>query len=507
MLRTMRESSKWLMWVVILGVGAVFVLYLGIGGGFRGGGGADTVVDVDGRRYTVRDVYRVRQRQEAEYRRALGDDFDSVSAADFLDEMAASMLMRTALLAREAEQMGLRASDEEIRGYLRRLPGAVDDAGRLDQAAITSYTEREYGSLRRFQEVMRDELLIQKVARLLSETAAVSEAEARDSLRHRREEVRIAFVRFDGSKPPEDLEVSDAELEAFSVSDPERVRAAYDERSAEYDRPEQVRARHILVRVPEDADAETEAAARERMGAIVKRIREGADFVDVALEVNEDPGSKDQGGDLGFFPRGRMVKPFEEAAFSLEPGVISEVIRTSHGLHLIRVEERQAAMVVPFEEVRDEIARDLIRSDQAVELARAQAEELATAVREGRSLLDEARKAGLSIERTEAIRRRPDSYVPGLGSAPELVTAAFALPEERPSSAEIFPVQDDQFVLIQLLERTEPAAEEIEALVDGERERMLTERRAQLEQSWIADRRDSLADRGKLFYSLEALGR
>jgi peptidyl-prolyl cis-trans isomerase D len=494
MLRTMRESSKWIMWLVILGVGAVFVLYLGIGGGFRGGGGADTVVDVDGRRYTVRDVYRVRQRQEAEYRRALGDDFDSVNAADFLDEMAASMLMRMALLAREAEQMGLRASDEEIRDYLKRVSGAVDESGHLDKATIKDFAEREYGSVRRFQEALRDELLVKKIGRLLSESVAVSEAEAREAVRHQREEVRIAFVRFDGSKPPEDLEVSDAELGAFLAGAPERVRAAYAERSAEYDRPEQVRARHVLVRVPEDADAETEAAARERIDAIVERIREGADFVDLALEVSEDPGSKDEGGDLGFFPRGRMLEPFEEAAFSLEPGVISEVIRTSHGFHLIRVEEKRAAMVVPFEEVQDQIARDLIRSDQAVGLARARAEELAAAIRDGRSLLDEARKAGLSIERTEPIRRA-------------LVTAAFALSEEQPSSAEILPVQDDQFVLIQLLERTEPDAEEIEAVAEGERERMLTERRAQLEQAWIADRRDSLADRGKLFYSLKPLER
>jgi peptidyl-prolyl cis-trans isomerase D len=495
------------MWLVILGVGAVFVLYLGIGGGFRGGGGSDTVVDVDGRRYTVRDVYRVRERQEAEYRRALGDDFDSGSAADFLDEMAASMLMRMALLAREAEQMGLRASDEEIRDYLKRVSGAVDESGHLDKATIKDFAEREYGSVRRFQEALRDELLVKKIGRLLSESVAVSEAEAREAVRHQREEVRIAFVRFDGSKPPEDLEVSDAELGAFLAGAPERVRAAYAERSAEYDRPEQVRARHVLVRVPEDADAETEAAARERIDAIVERIREGADFVDLALEVSEDPGSKDEGGDLGFFPRGRMVEPFEEAAFSLEPGVISEVIRTSHGFHLIRVEEKRAAMVEPFEEVQDQIARDLIRSDQAVGLARARAEELAAAIREGRSLLDEARKAGLSIERTEPIRRRPDGYVPGLGAVPALVTAAFALTEEQPSSAEILPVQDDQFVLIQLLERTEPDAEEIEAVAEGERERMLTERRAQLEQAWIADRRDSLADRGKLFYSLKPLER
>jgi peptidyl-prolyl cis-trans isomerase D len=495
------------MWLVIIGVGAVFVLYLGIGGGFRGSGGADTVVDVDGRRFSVRDVMRVRQRQEAEYRRALGDGFDASSAAEFLDEMAASTLLRLALMAHAAERLGLRASDEEIRRYLKQISGAVDESGRLDKEVITSYAEREYGSVRRFQEALRDEILVQKIGRLLAESVAVSEAEAREALLHDREEVRIAFVRFDGSVPPEDLEIPEARLEAFLASNAERVREAYDERAEEYDRPEQVRARHILVRLPDDADAETEAAARETMDAIVKRIREGADFVDVALEVSEDPGSKDQGGDLGFFPRGRMVPPFEEAAFSLEPGVVSEVIRTTHGLHLIRVEEKRAAMVVPFEEVRDEIARDLIRREEAVGLARARAEELASAIRKGHSLLDTARQAMLNIERTEPIRRRPDGYVPGLGASLELVTTAFSLTEENPSSAEIFTVQDDTFVLIQLLERIEPAAEQLEALIDEERERLTVERRAELEQAWMAASRDSLNESGKLFYSLTALER
>jgi peptidyl-prolyl cis-trans isomerase D len=507
MLRIMRKSSKWIMWLVILGVGAVFVLYLGIGGGFRGAGGPDMVVEVDGRRYTARDVYRTRQRQEAEYRRVLGDDFDAGGAAEFLDEMAASTLLRMALLAGEAERLGFRISDEEIRRYLRRIPGTLDDSGRLDQGLITDYAEREYGSVRRFQETLRDELLIQKVARLLSESVAVSEAEARQALRHAREEVRIAFVRFDESEPAGDLEISEADLEAFLTSSPERVRAAYDERSEEYDRPEEVRARHILIRLPEDASAEAEAAARKRMDEIAKRIREGADFADLALESSEDPGSKDQGGDLGSFPRGRMVPPFEEAAFSLEPGAISDVIRTSHGLHLIRVEERRAAKVVPFEEAREEIARDLIRRERAVERARERAEQLASAVREGRSLLEAARQAALPIERTDLIRRRPDGYVPALGAAPELLTAAFALTPEQPSSAEIFTVQGDKLALIQLLERKEPSPEEIEALVGEERSRLTEERKSQLEQSWITARRDSLAERGKLFYSLKALER
>jgi parvulin-like peptidyl-prolyl isomerase len=242
------------------------------------------------------------------------------------------------------------------------------------------------------------------------------------------------------------------------------------------------------------------------MDAAVKRIEEGADFAEVAREASEGPSSE-EGGDLGFFPRGRMVKPFEDVAFSLEPGATSEVVRTSHGLHLIRVEEKKAALVVPFEEVQDEIARDLARREKGLELARERAEELAAEIREGRSLLDVAREVGLNIERTDAIRHSPEGYVQGLGALPELVTAAFALREEQPSSAEIFPLRDYGFVLIQLLERIEPDAEEIENLLEGERERLLTERRAQLEQTWITASRDALAESGKLFYSLKPLER
>jgi peptidyl-prolyl cis-trans isomerase D len=507
MLRTMRESSRWIMWVVIVGVGAVFVLYLGIGGRFRGQGGPGTVVDVDGRRFTARDVFRVREQLEAQQRSALGDAFDAKGASEFLDEMAASMLLRTALLAREAEQMGLRASDEEVRSYVKRWPGATDESGHLDRRALTYHAERNFGTVKRFEEAVRDDLLVQKFNRLLSESVDVSEAEAREALRYRRTEVRIAYVRFDGSKPPENLEISQEKLDAFLTDEAERVRTAYDERSSEYDRPEEVRARHILVKLPEDADAETEAAARARMDKILERIRGGADFADVAMEMSEDPGTRDKGGDLGFFPRGRMVPAFEKVAFSLEPGEMSGVIRTPNGLHLIRVEERRAAMVVPFEEVRDEIARDLIREDAAMGVARKRAEELAAEIRQGHSLLEAARKARLSIERTDAIRHRPDSYIPGLGAAPEVISAAFALSEEHPSSPEIFEVQGDQLVLIQLLERTEPPDEEIEPLVEEERQRLITERRAQLERDWIAKRQDALAKRGKIFYSLKPMER
>jgi len=265
MLRFMRRSSRWVMWIVII-----------------------AVVAVGDRSYDTRDVLRVRQSQEAQLRQNLGDAFDPDAASDYLDQSAASMLLRQALLAREAERMGLTVSDAEIRGYLRELPGAADEEGRLQREVITAYAERNFGSLRRFQEALRDELLAAKASRRIQEAAAVSDAEVRTLLRQERTEVRIAAVVLDAERLRSEVEVPEEAVEAFLTEQPERVREAYEARSAEFDRPEQVRARHILVKVPQGAPEEEVEAARERIGEIRERIAGGADFADVALEVSQD---------------------------------------------------------------------------------------------------------------------------------------------------------------------------------------------------------------------------
>jgi peptidyl-prolyl cis-trans isomerase D len=504
MLRRMRRGSRWLMWLVIVGVGGVFVLYLGIGGGGLAPAPPQTVVAVGDRSFDARDVLRVRRNQEEEYRRILGEGFDSEAAADFLDESAAAALMRLALLARQAEDMGLVVSDEEVRAYLRAMPGVLDEAGRVDRDAIQYYAERQFGSVRRFREALRDELLARKLSRLVGESVAISDAETLDSLRYQREEVSLAIVRL-GSASADDLEPSEEEVVRVLGEESEEIRQAYEARRAEFDRPEQVRARHILVRIPEDGGEEAETRAEARAREILERIREGADFRDVALEVSEDPGSRPEGGDLGFFPRGRMVRAFEDVAFALEPGETSDVVRTVHGFHVIRVEERRPASVVSFEEAREQLARERARESLAREAARAKAEDLATAIREAKSLVEAAREQGIPIERTESIRRQPDGYIPGVGAAPEVMAAAFALDPSSPSDPRPHATREGDFVLIQLLERTTPSDEELVPLVAEERQRLLRERRQAMETAWVQQVRDRLAERGELLFDLTAL--
>ena len=143
--------------------------------------------------------------------------------------------------------------------------------------------------------------------------------------------------------------VDDAEVHAFYVANPDRFRW-----------PEQVRARHILLRVPPDADEATVAAATKRLEGLHERLDAGADFAALAREHSED-GTAAQGGDLGFFARGQMVAPFEAAAFALAPGQVSQVVRSPFGLHLIRVEERRPARTVPEEQAQEQIGTYLQR--------------------------------------------------------------------------------------------------------------------------------------------------
>ncbi len=139
------------------------------------------------------------------------------------------------------------------------------------------------------------------------------------------------------------ISVSDEEVSEFYTNNPEQFK-----------RPETVRARHILRKVQPGADSSSRDEVKKKIGEILKEAESGADFAELAVQYSEGPSAK-RGGDLGFFPRGKMVKPFDEAVFSLEPGKTSGIVETQYGYHIIKVEEKKEAAIVPQEEVADEL--------------------------------------------------------------------------------------------------------------------------------------------------------
>ncbi len=505
MLKFIRGGQRWLTALFVVGVGGVFVFFLGLGGPLSGGGAGGSVVEVGHYQFGLREFERVRESRARFYQEQLGEEFDARALADTLDTLAARELVEQALLAIEAEQLGLTVGRQEIEQFVLASPSFRDESGRFDKELFERYAEYEFGNQRNFMRDQELSLLARKMLRVLSANSRVSAGEAREAVRNELEEVRIAFTVLDAAEAPDDVEISPEEIaRALEERGPE-IEALYAELGERYNAPERVRARHILLNLEKDAAEHQEAFVRSVAETALDRVKGGEDFAKVAAELSQDPGSRERGGDLGFFARGQMIKAFEDVAFSLEPGQVSDIVRTDFGLHVIKVEEHKQALNRPLDEVREEVAEELLRSEAGRAEAQEMAERLAAAIREGQSLVEATRNEELTSERSGWLTRRPDGFVPGLGAAQELLATAFAL-EPGQSSPRLFEV-GDKIALVQLLERSEPEPEEVEPRVSEKREELVLARRSARADTWLRRRRAALLEEGRLHVDLDPLGR
>jgi peptidyl-prolyl cis-trans isomerase D len=504
MLRVIREGQRWLTALFVVGIGGVFVFFLGLGGPLSGPA-IGTVVEVGPHSYGFREFERVRGRREEAIRQRLGDQYDARALSDTLDNLAARELVDQALLAMSAQDLGLAVSKQEIERGVLRDPGFRDEGGRFDKERFDSFTQYEYGSQHNFLQERRLALLSYKMLRLLNDQPQVSDGEVREAVRRQLQEIRIAFVALDTTAAPEGAEVDPEEVARALEARATEIEQLYEDAGSLYDAPEQVRARHVLIEVPRSAEEAAVEAARARAEEARERIEAGEEFATVAAELSEDAGSKPRGGDLGFFARGQMVPEFDAAAFALEPGSMSDLVRTDYGFHVIRVEERREALHRPLEEVREELAQQLLRRELASRRAQEIADRLAAAVAEGRPLEQAAREEELTLERSGWLTQRPDGFVPGLGAAQDLLAAAFAL-EPGESAERVFRV-GNKLALVQSLERKEPGDEEIENRLEETREQLLTEKRNTRAEAWINARRTELIDANELSVDLESVRR
>jgi len=155
-------------------------------------------------------------------------------------------------------------------------------------------------------------------------------------------------------------------ISKITVSD-EEMQQYYEEKKAQFKEPEQVQASHILVQVAPEATQEDKDAAKTKIDAVLAQVKEGKDFAELA-KANSDCPSKEQGGDLGFFARGMMVKPFEDAAFALNEGDVSEVVETQFGYHIIKLTGKKAERDVPFDEVKEQLQKGLLQQKRNTEV-------------------------------------------------------------------------------------------------------------------------------------------
>lgn len=507
LLESFRKGQRWLTLIFVSVIGLVFVFFFGSGGSGLGPSSptGDTIVQLDDVQLSTRDFSREQQNTELRLRQQLGDAYDQIGADRYVDSQALSSMINGVVLAAAAEDMGLHVTTDEVKRVVQTIPSFIDAEGRFSPVAFNNFAEREYGTQRAFIRSFTRSLLGQKLIQLLTSQTTVSDAEIDLQTRYELDEVRIAYVALDDAELPADMTVSDEEIEAFAAEHEDELRTTFNDRFETLSSPERVHARHILVLVGPDATQEEEAAARARAESARTRITAGESFESVAAEVSEDAGTASEGGDLGVFARGDNDPTLDGAAFALEVGAVSEVIRTPFGFHVVQVDEKLPAVDATFESSRTQLALEGARLEKARQLAETRAQELVAAIEAGTSLEAAAAEAELSIERPPAIKRRPDGFIPGLGAASEVMTTAFTLPEGA-SSAEIFDV-DGRRVLIQVLERNRASQDEVIAERAERRERVLVEKQNRTLDAWLSDYRRDLEAEGRLQINAEtALG-
>jgi peptidyl-prolyl cis-trans isomerase D len=198
-----------------------------------------------------------------------------------------------------------------------------------------------------------------------------------------------------------------------------------------------------------------------------------------------------------------MVKEFEDAAFSIEPGTVGELVKTEYGYHIIGVEEHRDAQRRSFEEVSEELAAELMGLEVARTESRAIADRIAEAIRGGASLEDAARAENLTLQRSDRLQRRADGYIPNLGASEAVMAAAFSM-EPGQSSDRVFEV-DGSMALIQVMERFAPDEEAVEAAIDQERTALANQKQQAYLSTWIDQARAKLTEDGDLIVNLAAL--
>jgi len=456
MLKVLRENVKylsWILWVII----ALFVLFIFADFGAGLGGTRDTVswaAKVGGSTISRTEFQHSLRMMDNQYRRQFGEQYNTELAKQLqLPLRALDKTITDKILLREAERIGLKVGDAEVRDAI--LEEFHDDQGRfIGQEQYTQVLQQNGYTVASFEEEIREQLLKQKLVAALRADLYISDAEVEKTYREQVERAKIRYIEVPSSRfgdvavpqsevaaffqqhrqeyrLPEQREGAYLLVEASRLLDQVKVadadlQAYYDAHRDEWKQDEQVSASHILLQVN---DKRTDAQAREQMEAIKKRIDNGEDFATVARQVSEDPASKASGGDLGWFARGRMVKEFSDAAFSATPGRLVGPIKSPFGYHLLKVTGRRPAGVQPFAEVREQI-RGRLAFEKARQLAETKAKELAGRLAaekpKSAAALQAMAKDSPGVTFTATGKFAQQEPVPGLGMVQAFNAAVFA---------------------------------------------------------------------------------
>jgi peptidyl-prolyl cis-trans isomerase D len=491
--------------------------------------GKGVVAKVDGEDITSEEVRETARGMLQQQGAQLGANA-SILLPFFAQRAADQLVDRQALVA-EAQHLGFKATPQEIKDELQHgryseffFPGG----NFIGQAEYQNLLQQHNLTPAIFEDSVGKEILISKLQALITGGASVSDVAIRQAFDKQNTKVKFEYAVLNQDDIKKGLHPTAEELKAFydshlksyanSIPEKRKVKYAvidlakissgaqvtqdelqsyYNQHRDQYRVPEQAKVSHILIKTPlpgpdGKVDEKGVAEAQKRAEDILKQLKAGAKFDDLAKKYSEDPGSAKEGGSLGWIGKGRTVPEFEKAAFSQPIGQVGDPVKSSYGFHIIRVDARQDAHMKTLEEVKDQI-EPILKQQKAQEIAQKQAEDLVQQAK-AKGLDAAAAAKGLPVVTSDFFSRK--DMVPGLGSSPQFMDAVFTTAEKSPP--EMAPTMQGfaVFDLLAVKPQSTPTFDEIRSRVEEE---FKNERSSVL----LSQKTQELSDRAKAEHDLK----
>ncbi len=488
MLEFIRErATGFIAWIIVIGIALTFALW-GLGDYLTPDANV-YVAEVGEEKITQNSLQQRYLQNRARLQAALGENFNpAFFSEDALKREALDVLIQENVLVQKLTESGQSVGDTQLNATLQSLE-AFKTNGVFDSARYQEQIRLQGESVEGFENRMRRAVLIDQAANSVVQSSFVSDAELDAFVKLRDQQREISILTVPNSLFEDSVEVGDEEIQAYYDENGSRyqtaekvsvdylvldandltgdidieeddVRFEYEQRKSEFVVDEQRRASHILIEVDADADDAATAELRAKAQALLDRANAGEDFAELAKANSDDVGSANSGGDLGFFGKGVMVPPFEEAVFALEQGQISELVQSSFGFHIIKLTGLQEQRGKTFEEMRAELENEMKR-DRAADIVIERSELLTDATYENPETLSvAAEELGLEIKTSELFERNNGT---GIASAPEFRNAAFSDEVlEQSNNSEPLQLSGNRIVVLRLKERVAPTPKPLE---------------------------------------------
>ena len=501
MLDVLRKRKR--SWIIVFLIGViviVFTLFYGTGPG-RNEPRLKPVAEVNGEIITQQEFDLQYQRLVEFYSDLFKGNFTQETLENLnLRSAAVNDLIQKHLLLQEARRLGLEVTDSELREAIARVPELQVD-GRFSKLRYLEVLRLNRLTPDQFEAEHREQLAIQKLSDTIQDTVHVTEAAVWDQYRVEQEKINLDFIRFPASSFTPQVEVTEKEIQDYydqskeALKEPLKVQVEYlaypfshfspkaqvsDEevekyyqihRDTKFRQPQALRLRHIFFRVPEGTASQDREAIRSRAEEVLRRARSGADFAGLAKEQSQGPNAA-QGGNIGFFAAGQMRPPLDKAAFALKKGEISNVVETSLGYHILKVEDIKEEKTKSLNEAREEIIR-VIKSDrERSEAAKTADQDRENIISGNTTLASLGEERGIPSKLSPLFARR--EVLPEVGRVEEFYKTAFFLAVKEISSV----IEgSNAYYLMRIKQRKEPAVPSLES-VQQELERKLREQKA-----------------------------